>query len=342
MLSFRPAKLKDVASAAGVSATTVSRYMNGRLRLPEATERRILQAVEDTAYRPNPHARRLSTGRSDTIGLVVPDIANPFFARLAAAVEAEADARGLQVSLFVTLNRLGRERAYLEALARNQVDGLIFATNHGDHAELGPVRAVAGRLVIVDEDVPGIEAPRLFCDNFEGGRAAGEHLGALGHVRVGYVGAGPEMMSGRLRLAGLRAGLGGAARPRPFSAPTRARAARRPCGSSSGPRAGCPRSSWRRTRSPSARWRSFAPQGCACRRTCRSSPSTTWGRCTSSIRRSPPSASPSRRWGGARRDPGGAAGRAGAAGRDAAARRADPARLLRAARPNASTTGVSE
>lgn len=134
---MRPAKLKDVA---GVSATTVSRFMNGQIRLPEATERRIMQPTERTAYQPNLHARRLSMGRSDAIGLVVPDIANPFFARLAAPVEAEADARGLQVSLFVTLNRPGRERDYLGALTRNQVDGMIFATNHGDHAELGPMR----------------------------------------------------------------------------------------------------------------------------------------------------------------------------------------------------------
>jgi LacI family transcriptional regulator len=203
-----PIRLRDVATMAGVSPATVSRFVNGHLRLPQATGARILQAVAATGYQPNPHARRLSTGRSDSIGLVVPDIANPFFARLAAAVEAEADERKLEVSLFVTLNRPGREREYVQALVRNRVDGLIFATNHADHAEFGQVGDLGDKVVLVDEDVPDLVAPRVFCDNREGGRLAGQYLRELGHARVGYVGAGPEMISGRRRLEGLRQGLG--------------------------------------------------------------------------------------------------------------------------------------
>ena len=118
--------------AAGVSVPTVSRFLNGSLRLPEPTARRIEAAIGALNYRPNPHARRLSLGRSDTIGLVVPDIANPFFAQFVAAVEAEADRRGLGVSLYATLNRPGREVGYLQLLERNHVDGLIFLTNHPD------------------------------------------------------------------------------------------------------------------------------------------------------------------------------------------------------------------
>lgn len=83
--------LKDVAAAAGVSVTTVSRFVNGSLDLPFQTKKRIEDAIKTLNYRPNPHARRLSRGRSDTIGLVVPDIANPFFATLVAAVEQAAD-----------------------------------------------------------------------------------------------------------------------------------------------------------------------------------------------------------------------------------------------------------
>ena len=132
MQAARVPGLKDVAKAAGVSVPTVSRFLNGSLRLPEPTARRIEAAIAALNYRPNPHARRLSLGRSDTIGLVVPDIANPFFAQFVAAVEAEADRRGLGVSLFATLNRPGREIGYLQLLERNHVDGLIFLTNHPD------------------------------------------------------------------------------------------------------------------------------------------------------------------------------------------------------------------
>ena len=205
----RPPGLKDVAQAAGVSVPTVSRFLNGSLRLPEQTARRIEAAIGALDYRPNPHARRLSLGRSDTIGLVVPDIANPFFAHFVAAVEAEADHRNLGVSLFATLNRPGREVAYLHMLERNHVDGLIFLTNHPDDGRLAELINRAGRVVVADEDVPGARAPRLFADNHAGGRLAGAHLGAAGHRRVLFLGGRPGMISTARRLSGLRAGLAG-------------------------------------------------------------------------------------------------------------------------------------
>ena len=141
MTRGRATSLKDVAKAAGVSAATISRFLNGSLELPAATRQRIERAVERLGYAPNPHARRLSRGRSDAIGLVVPDIANPFFATLVAAIEEEAASRGLAVSLYATLNRTGREVAYLSLLDRNHVDGLVFVTNHPDDGELGSAEA---------------------------------------------------------------------------------------------------------------------------------------------------------------------------------------------------------
>lgn len=199
--------LKEVAHAAGVSVPTVSRFLNGSLRLPEPTVRRIETAIETLGYRPNPHARRLSLGRSDTIGLVVPDIANPFFALLVATVEEEADRRGLGVSLFATLNRPGREISYLQLIEKNHVDGLIFMTNHPDDGRLADLINRARRVVVTDEDVPGARAPKLFCDNEGGGRLAGRALGAAGHRRVLFLAGPAAMISARRRLAGLRTGL---------------------------------------------------------------------------------------------------------------------------------------
>ncbi len=86
MAQARTPGLKDVAKAAGVSVTTVSRMLNGSLDLPALTKQRIENAIASLKYQPNPHARRLSRGRSDMIGLVVPDIANLFFATMVAAV----------------------------------------------------------------------------------------------------------------------------------------------------------------------------------------------------------------------------------------------------------------
>ncbi|SMD12029.1 transcriptional regulator, LacI family [Fulvimarina manganoxydans] len=199
----RVANLRDVAKAAGVSVATVSRHLNRSLFLPEATVTRIEAAIDNLGYRPNPHARRLSLGRSDTIGLVIPDIANPFFATLAAAVEEEADARGLGVALRSSLNRPGRELKYLDQLRHNEVDGLIFVTNHID--ESGALAAEINRVervVVLDEDVPGVEVPKIFCDNESAGQLAAEAFLTAGHRHVGFVGSDAAMISTFGRLGG--------------------------------------------------------------------------------------------------------------------------------------------
>ncbi len=201
------AGLKDVARTAGVSVTTVSRYLNGTLDLPDRTRQTIEAAIRALNYVPNPHARRLSLGRSDTIGLVVPDISTPFFATLVAAVEAEADRRGLALALHATLNRAGREQSYLHAIHRNHVDGVIFITNHPDDGTLADAINRSGRVVIVDEDVPGTEVPKLFCDNEQGGYLAGRHMAEAGHREVLFVGGPDSMISGMRRYAGLRRAL---------------------------------------------------------------------------------------------------------------------------------------
>ncbi|WP_127903910.1 LacI family DNA-binding transcriptional regulator [Solirhodobacter olei] len=203
MADRRSPSLKDVARTAGVSVTTVSRMLNGSLQLPDETRLRIEAAIRSLDYQPNPHARRLSRGRSDTIGLVVPDIANPFFAMLVASVEEEADRRGMALTLYATLNRPGRELSYLRRIEDNHVDGLIFITNHADDGNLGRAINRTGRVVLVDEDVPDARAPRLFCDNEMGGYLAGAHLAENGHRHVLFAGQGDRMLSAHRRYAGL-------------------------------------------------------------------------------------------------------------------------------------------
>jgi LacI family transcriptional regulator len=200
----RVAKLKDVAAAAGMSVATISRDQNNNLTLPPATVERIEKAIRALDYRPNPHARRLSLGRSDVIGLVLPDIANPFFAHLAAAVEEAADAIGLEVMLSATLNSLRRELAYIERMRRNHLDGLIFVTNHGDSGDLARAINAAGRVVLADEDVRGAKGAKVFCDNERGGFLAGQHLALFGHKLLGFVGGPTDLMSGVERAQGFR------------------------------------------------------------------------------------------------------------------------------------------
>jgi LacI family transcriptional regulator len=147
----KPPSLQHVAKAAGLSPATVSRYLNGSLVLPKETAARIDAAIAALNYRPNPHARSLSRGKSDTIGLVIPDIANPFFARLAAAVEKYADAAGIALMLCSTLNRPERELDYVERLRRNYVDGLLFTTNHQDeNGALAAAINASANIVVMD------------------------------------------------------------------------------------------------------------------------------------------------------------------------------------------------
>ena len=203
MIKRKTPSLKDVAAAAGVSVTTVSRLVNGSLDLPSHTKKRIEDAIKSLNYMPNPHARRLSMGCSDTIGLVVPDIANPFFSTLVAAVEQAADERKLAVSLHATLNRPGREIEYLQLIERNHVDGLIFITNHPDDGALANLINRSGKVVIVDEDIPNSKAPKLFCDNDHGGYLAGVHLAEHGHKHVLFIGGDERMISARRRYDGV-------------------------------------------------------------------------------------------------------------------------------------------
>ena len=195
-------RLRDVAAAALVSVGAASRYLNGTLRLPEETGARIDRAAASLGYHPNPHARRLSLGRSDTIGLVVPDIANPFFGELAGAVEAEARARGLDLLLCVTRDDPVRELDYLALLQRSRVDGMLLAINRPSDDTLAAAVNAAGRIVLLDEDVPGTRVPKVFADNVQGGFLAASHLLAAGHRNLGFIGGPLRMLSTTERLGG--------------------------------------------------------------------------------------------------------------------------------------------
>ena len=183
---------------------TVSRFINGSLTLPPTTAKRIERAIRALNYRPNPHARRLSLGRSDTIGLVIPAIANPFFAQLADAVELAAEARGLSVLLCLSRNQLRRELGYLALLQSSYVDGLLFLTNRPDTGALAKAINAARHVVVVDEDVPNVAVPKIFADNGQGGELAGEHLLHAGHRKLAFIGGQVGMLSTTERLAGFR------------------------------------------------------------------------------------------------------------------------------------------
>ena len=196
--------LKDVARQAKLSVAAVSRVLNRSLILPEETAARIQAAVETLRYQPNAHARRLSRGKADTIGLIVPDIANPFFALLADAVEREAEADGVDLLLCATRNRPARERHEVARLDQSLVDGLLFVTNHIDDGTLAAAIASAGHVVLLDEDVAGVVVPKVFADNRAGGALAARCLLQAGHRRLAFLGGPRGLQSTEERRAGFR------------------------------------------------------------------------------------------------------------------------------------------
>jgi LacI family transcriptional regulator len=198
----------DVARLAGVSPTAVSRWLNGSIQLPAATGDRIRNAVSALDYRAHAQARRLSRGTADAVGIVVPDIANPFFARLAGEAERVAVGSGYDVVIWSSRNRVERELACFDRLAAGYIDGLLLITNHEDDGSLARLtQASRGRVVIVDEDVRGTEVPKFFVKNETGGYAATQHLLQCGHKRIAHIGGPKGVMSAAERAQGWRRAL---------------------------------------------------------------------------------------------------------------------------------------
>lgn len=202
-----PATIRQVAALAGVSIKTVSRVVNGAAYVSQATRRRVQRAIARLNYRPNALARGLVTGRSRSLGLVIADVVNPFFPPLVRAVEDAAAARGYNVILCDTDEDAGRERAAISVLLERQVDGLILCASRVPE---GYLRALADDripLMLVNRVVGHLRTAAVVADGVAGGRAATEHLLALGHRRIAYL-AGPRAsFSHRSRLRGYRQAL---------------------------------------------------------------------------------------------------------------------------------------
>jgi LacI family transcriptional regulator len=200
------ANIKDVARAAGVSVSTVSHVLSGNRPISEATRMRVMQTIAQLGYRPNRLAQGLVNKSRCSVGLLVPDLANPFFSNIAEAVEIAAHERGYSVILCNTNLDPTREADYLAVLLSRQVDGLIyFPGTRAPNAALTAAVAEGIPVVVVDERIDNL--PGVFVDNFDGGRQVGAYLASLGHRSILFLG-GPEGLPTVIdRLNGLRTGL---------------------------------------------------------------------------------------------------------------------------------------
>ncbi len=196
------ATLRDVADYAGVSHITVSRYIRQPEKLSTSMKARVRAAVEAMQYVPNAAARSLVSGRSEIVALVVPDITNTFYTRLARGVEDEAQLWDYTLMLGNTDEAIEEERNYLSTLVSHQVLGVILAPAVGAEEHLSLVLDHHIPLVLIDREVPGVKADLVRCDTGEGTRQLVHHLADQGHQTIAFVGGDASLSSLQDRLSG--------------------------------------------------------------------------------------------------------------------------------------------
>ncbi len=202
--------IKDIAKQAGVSPTTVSFVLNGKARekrISEQVSKKILKLAAKLKYKPNQLARGLRTGKTKTIGLIVEDIANHFFANVAKIVEEEADKFGYKVLYGSTEDNLVKARGLLEVLEYRQVDGYIITPTPNLDKEIEILKNSRKPMVLMDRYLPQIPTNYVMVNNFQGAYDAAEYLLNLGYRKIAYVTTTSEQIQMKERVNGFTAAM---------------------------------------------------------------------------------------------------------------------------------------
>jgi LacI family transcriptional regulator len=193
----RSVDIRDVARRAGVSVGTVSRVVNGHPSVTTAKRQLVKSAIAELRYRPDALAQSLRRRTSNTIGVIIPDIRNPFFAELMQCIEIRARALGYSV-LFVSSDEdPAAETEHIEAFAARKVDGILLLPSNRVTSAAG-VEGIP--IVVVDRPIKG--HPAVAADNRGGARLAVEHLVSLGHRRIACISGPKDSTTAKARLAG--------------------------------------------------------------------------------------------------------------------------------------------
>ena len=188
------ANIREVAQKAGVSITTVSHVVNQTRFVAPETEQRVRQSMQELNYRPNSLARSLRRGETKTIGLILPDSANPFFAESARLLEEAAYQKSYSLILCNSNGDLEKERLYSEVLFNKQVDGIIFMAAGDDTRSLQELIDHQLPVVIVDRVFDQMDLDTVITDNRASGYSAVNHLIEYGHRRIGII-RGPSNLT---------------------------------------------------------------------------------------------------------------------------------------------------
>jgi DNA-binding LacI/PurR family transcriptional regulator len=191
----------DVAKKAGVSIATVSKVINNTGRISEERRKLVMKVMEELDYQPSSVAVALTGKKTFTIGVLIPDISNPFIAEVARALENEARETGYTIILCSTDYQLEREHDYLELLLKKQVDGIIIATEPKDIEVYEKLTKKKIPHLFFSVEPPSFLSNAVTIDDVRGGYLVGQYLLAKGHLNVALI-AEPNRSSGRLRVEG--------------------------------------------------------------------------------------------------------------------------------------------
>ena len=198
-----PITIDDVARHSGVSKATVSRVINGNYGVSEALRERVLAAIDTLGYQPDRSARRLRGTTSELLGIIIPDIQNPYFTSVVRGIEDLAYDQKMNVLLCNTDDDPGKQEAYIRVMMAERVAGLILAPSFGIAIEpLVQLRRLGTPVVLIDRSVSHLPLDTVVADNFQGAYDGTRHLIAQGYQRIAFIGGEVELSPGRERRAG--------------------------------------------------------------------------------------------------------------------------------------------
>ena len=196
------ATIRDVAKLAGVSVATVSRVLNKNGYVNKETEQKVTTAIQQLQYEPNAVARGLAGKKTGTIALILPDISNPFFPEMARGVEDVAHQLGYTVILCNSDDQGVKERSYIEVLKKKYIDGIIFASNTLDEADVEAMQKNDLPLVILDRAPIQDSFSVIRSKNYEGAQLAVKHLLEIGCKRIAHIYGPQEFDTAKERMTG--------------------------------------------------------------------------------------------------------------------------------------------
>lgn len=202
-IMLRPS-IKDIARLANVSHPTVSRALLNNPLVSAKTGERIRRIAQEAGYRPSAVARGLLTRRTQTIGVVVTTVADPFAGAVFSGIEQTAGDHGYSVFLADSNADPERERKIVQAFAERRLDGIIVTSSRVGALYLPLLSEMGVPIVLVNNQFPGTFAHAVMIGNVEGSRAAAKHLIDLGHERIAYIGDQSGFQSDTERFAGYR------------------------------------------------------------------------------------------------------------------------------------------